>query len=120
QGRTRPVASDVAVWGPAWSPSGDELWFSGHQGSAPYDLEAVALSGKRRVIARAPVSLILLDIFHDGRALIARTIVTTEAFALLPGETGEKNISWLDRSQAVSLSSDGKKILYGKLGEGQG
>ncbi|HEY3123853.1 MAG TPA: hypothetical protein VGK70_07285, partial [Thermoanaerobaculia bacterium] len=62
----------------------------------------------------------LLAVFHDGRALIARSILTIEAFALLPGDTRERNVSWLDRSQALSLSSDGQKILYGKIGEGQG
>jgi hypothetical protein len=41
-------------------------------------------------------------------------------FDLPPGETRERDLSWLDSSAAIDLSSDGKMLLLGEQGEGGG
>jgi serine/threonine protein kinase len=109
-----------AVWGLAWSASGQEVWFSSHDGSTPYALNAVTLSGRQRVIARAPVNLNLQDISRQGSVLVTRGITTAETFGHLARDSGEgeRNLTWMDRAEAHDLSPDGEMILYREVGEG--
>jgi Tol biopolymer transport system component len=119
-GKTQTLATLPAVWGLAWSPSGREIWFSAHDGSTPYALNAVTLSGRRRVVASAPISLMLQDISAQGRLLVTRVTTSVETFghlALDSGE-GERNLTWMDRASAVALSPDGGTVLYSEIGEG--
>jgi Tol biopolymer transport system component len=109
-----------AVWGLAWSPKGDEIWFTADDGATPRALRAVSLSGRQRVVARAPGNLVLYDVSPDGRALVNRSEITAETFALAPGQTRERNISWLDRTPLQDLSQDGTAVLLKKRGEGEG
>ena len=59
----------------AWSPSGDEVWFTANRrGERRFGLDVarVSLAGKERVIfSSAGTALAILDVFRDGRALIA-------------------------------------------------
>src|SRR2546430_15468249 len=52
--------------GLAWSPVGDEVWFTAHKGGEAFALHAVTLSGRERLILRMPASLMLHDISRDG------------------------------------------------------
>jgi len=107
-----------AAWGLAWSPKGDEIWFTADDGATPRALRAVSLSGRQRVVARAPGNLVLYDTSPDGRALVDRSEITAETFALAPGQTRERNITWLDRTPLQDLSQDGTAVLLKKRGEG--
>ena len=100
-----------AAGGIAWSPSGDEIWFSANVGDSIIAIHAVTLSGKRRLIARAPVSLRIHDVFRDGRALVSEDTVEQRIFALASGETRERDLSWLTLSIPTSLSRDGRTLL---------
>ena len=40
--------------------------------------------------------------------------------ALAPGESRERNVSWLDWSLPAGLSADGKTVLFNEAGEGGG
>jgi Tol biopolymer transport system component len=108
------------VWGLAFSPPGDEVWFSARDENAAYAVYAVTLSGRQRLVARAPADLLLEDVFRDGRALLKRVTGTAETLGLLHGATREENLSWLDRSTLADLSTDGTSLLYNKMGEGGG
>jgi Tol biopolymer transport system component len=98
------------VDGLAWSPEGEEIWFS--TGS----IHGVTLSGKERLIARAPGTLRLYDVLPDGRALVSRDTVQLSAFALAPGETRERDLSWHGFSSPRFLSKDGKALLFDEGG----
>jgi Tol biopolymer transport system component len=119
--RRRTLAGGLkAVWGLAWFAHGKEVWFSAHDGSTPYALNAVTLSGRQRVIARAPVNLNLQDISRQGSVLVTRGITTAETFGHLARDSGEgeRNLTWMDRAEAHDLSPDGEMILYREVGEG--
>jgi Tol biopolymer transport system component len=105
--------------GLAWSPRGDEVWFTASRGGgARYDLRAVTLSGKERVILSQTNSIMLHDIAKDGRVLLADNQDRCKLFFHGAGESSERDLSWLDWSVVSSLSPDGKRLAFFESGEG--
>jgi len=106
--------------GLAWRPDGKEIWFTATTRSEGRALHAVAPDGKTRLVARMPGSPWLYDISSDGRVLIDQWSVRNQIAALPPGESRERDLSWLDGSTLADLSPDGKRILFSESGEGGG
>ena len=104
------------VWnnarGIAWSPRGDEVWFTAGGWSADRALRAVDLRGRQRVVATAPSSLTLWDIAPDGRVLLTRDEEERGLVGMSPGETEERDLSLDDSSGLASLSADGRSVLF--------
>jgi dipeptidyl aminopeptidase/acylaminoacyl peptidase len=108
-----------SVLGLAWSASGQEVWFTAQDGNGRRALRAVDLHGHGRVVAHAPGRLRLLDISRDDRVLLARDDLRLEAHGAGPGNTGERNLSWLDWSLARDISTDGTRpSAAGQSGSG--
>jgi len=103
--------------GLAWSPRGDEIWFTG-PGVQAAALQAVTLSGRIRVVADFPGGVTLQDISRDGRVLLNRDNWRREIVGLAPGESRERNLTWLDWSFPADLSDDGKVLLFTEQAEG--
>jgi serine/threonine protein kinase/Tol biopolymer transport system component len=108
------------IAGIAWTPNGDEVWFTGSMEGASHSLHAVTLAGEIRLIVRQAGSLKLQDISRDGRALLTREDVRRGIVCLPAGETQERDLSWLDWSYVADLSTDGKTLLFQESGEGGG
>jgi len=106
--------------GLAWSPDGKEIWFTATTSGIDRALYAVTPTGKQRLIARVPGDLRLMDIFRDGRALVARDNTRRGLIGLTAGETTERDLSWLDWSYPTDLSADGKTLLFTEQGQGGG
>jgi len=106
--------------GLAWSPKGDEVWFSGDRSNSTVSIFAVSLSGKARSVTRSPGDLVLFDISRDGRVLMAREDWRSEISGLAPAGKKERDLSWLDYSVASGLSADGKTMIFFEAGEGAG
>ena len=100
------------------SPDGKEIWFTAAAASLVRGLRAVTLSGRTRLIANSLGTL--HDLASDGRALIGRDVVRSRLLCLPPGETRERDFSWLDSSIVADLSADGTTILFAEEGEGGG
>jgi serine/threonine protein kinase/Tol biopolymer transport system component len=103
-----------------WSPRGDEVWFSARPADASTAIYAVSLSGRQRVVAQGPGGYLLQDVSRDGRALLSLWHRRSILMALTPGQTTERDLSWLDESQPVALSDDGRTLLFTEEGEGAG
>ena len=58
--------------GLAWSPRGNEVWFSATQAGLQRRIYAVDLQGNLRLSFRAPGGVTLEDIAPDGRLLLTR------------------------------------------------
>lgn len=117
--RKRLLADDwLSVWGLAWSPKGDEIWFTAGNQTMNEALYAVTLSGRMRMIYRMAGRLILQDISSDGRLLMIRDDVGSGVISRAPGEVNERDLRWFDASSVEHLSDDGKTILLGETGEG--
>ena len=106
--------------GLAWRPSGDEVWFTATRVGSNRALHAVTLDGTERFVYRIPGTMTLHDIFPDGRALVSRDATRLMIRAQAPGESRERDLSWLDWSLLRDISADGTTILFDETGEGGG
>jgi Tol biopolymer transport system component len=113
---SEPFAS---AFGLAWSPDG-EVWFTASRVGLNRSLFSATLGGRVRERIRVPGLLTLQDISSDGRVLVTQDSVRTEVVALPPGESIERDLTWLDYPAPASISADGKKILFSETGEGGG
>jgi Tol biopolymer transport system component len=106
--------------GLAWSPKGDEVWVTATDLGIDRALYAVSLSGKKRLVARVPADLTLQDVLSDGRALLARDNWRRGLIVHAAEDTSERDFTWLDWSYPVTLSGDGKTLLFREEGEAGG
>jgi Tol biopolymer transport system component len=118
----RKVLSDgwESEEGVAWSPKGDEIWFTAIKYGLAHALFAVTPSGKQRLVQRIAGGLTLMDISHDGRVLITRDDERYGIMALAAGTNQERDLSWLDYSVPGDISLDGKFLLFDEEGDGGG
>jgi Tol biopolymer transport system component len=106
--------------GLAWSPSGEEVWFTAARVSSDRFLNAVSLTGVERLLAREPGTMTLQDITRDGHVLLTRDVVRVGMVGVPPGAAKETDLSWLDWSAPGDLSADGKVLIFTESGEGGG
>ena len=108
----------------AWSPSGDEVWFTANRRGNDvsfWTLRAVSLAGTERVLfSSAGTGLSIFDVFHDGRALIAGHVARMGCSCLPPGEVQPRDLSWLDGSAPEALARDGGSVLLSEVLRGAG
>jgi eukaryotic-like serine/threonine-protein kinase len=104
----------------AWSKDGDEVWFSGTRTGEDYCLYAASLSGQTRSVLSVPGDLTIDDIARDGRVLLTHGRGSTELMGLAPGETVERNLSWLDSGWLDDISADGKSFAFEYSRKGSG
>ena len=102
----------------AWTPSASEIWFSASEVGLNLGLHAVARNGRERVIQRTMGSAFLLDIGHDGRALLTHEIRRGGISGWIDGQ--ERDLSWLDFSRPSELSPDGATLLFTESGAAAG
>jgi dipeptidyl aminopeptidase/acylaminoacyl peptidase len=105
-----------SIQGLAWSPDGKEVWFTAADTVDRY-LSAVSLTGREREVTRIPGTLILFDIWRDGRILLSRANRRREMVGFSEGPK-ERDLSWLDYSYPSDLSADGKTVLFDEEGVG--
>jgi serine/threonine protein kinase/Tol biopolymer transport system component len=110
----------ASVLGAAWSPAGDEIWFTATATGFSRSLRGVTLSCKGRELLSAPGTLTLHDVGAGGRALISRDALRAGAIGLAPGESKERDLSWQDWTVPNDLSDDGKLVLFIEAGEAGG
>ena len=120
-GKSRILSTGYeTAWGLAWSASGDEIWFTGTKLGYGRYLAAVDLKGKVRLLAREPGTLTLQDVTRDGHAILTRDVPRVGMVGVAPGESKDRDLSWLDWSAPKDLSADGKTLLFTESGEAGG
>jgi eukaryotic-like serine/threonine-protein kinase len=116
-GQRRVLSSGWAsVEGLAWSPGGDEVWFTGTRLGADSALWAVGLDGRERLVYRGPGRLVLHDIGDDGRVLVSRKSLRMEVRARAAGDPQERDVSWFDLPFLADLTADGRGVVFGESG----
>jgi serine/threonine protein kinase len=110
----------VCAEGLAWSPNGKEVWFTATKVGVSRALFAVDLSGRKRLIARVPAELTILDTTRDGRVLLKRELTRHHIKFRIADNTYEQELAWFDASLPVALSNDGKMLLFAEVGEAGG
>jgi hypothetical protein len=121
-GRKKQLTSQHdGLWNVAWAPGAGEVWFSAPlRGGAGMGLYAVTLSGKERLLHSSFAGVRLIDMSRESRLLVTSTQARFGISGLGPGETGERDLSWLDWSYAMDISADGRTLLFDEEGEGGG
>jgi serine/threonine protein kinase/WD40 repeat protein len=110
----KKVLSD-GYWGEeglAWSPDGREVLFSAGNAYNNFKVYAVTLDGRLRIAAESAGGLTILDVDPDGRWIASRDDFFRDMPVQAPGESTERDLSWLDLSAASRLSPDGKMLLF--------
>ena len=111
-GKKRAISGDCeSTQGLAWSPKGDEVWFTCSQKGLSRSLEASTVDGRQRTLLRVPGSLLLGDVAADGTVLLSHDIGRRGVSALPRGATRERDLSWLDWTQPIALTEDGTTLL---------
>lgn len=105
--------------GLAWSPKGDEIWFTAGTGLQK-ELRSVTLGGRQRLVLSQAVSIRLLDVAKDGRVLVAHEQERSRCFFRGEKDPVERELSWLDGSVIQSISRDGRLVVLNEQGEGAG
>src|SRR4029453_12920635 len=120
-GKQSKIAGDFSTEGGlAWSPKGDEVWFTAAETGGNRALYSATLSGARRVLARVTGNLTLHDVSRDGHALVAHDALRSGILAWAPGDTKERDLSWLDWSSVGDMAPDGTVFVFSETGEGGG
>jgi len=116
-----------SVGGVCWT-RGEEVLLAASRGAGTreaaqgaWGLWTVSSSGRERRVAQVPGDFLeLYDCLPDGRALIGNHFMTNAVMGRAPGESEERDLSWLDAPRGVELSTDGRNILFSEVGEGGG
>jgi Tol biopolymer transport system component len=98
--------------GLAWAGGGDEVLFSAGTAYNNFKVYAVTLSGRRRTALESAGGLTIQDVGRDGRWIATRDDFSNEMPVLGPGQASERDLSWLDLSDAQSLTPDGRTLLF--------
>ncbi|HEV7572938.1 MAG TPA: hypothetical protein VGQ21_15675 [Thermoanaerobaculia bacterium] len=84
------------------------------------DLYAINPFGLDRLIARGAGRFNLFDASPSGAILASREDSRNGIIIRAPGETSERELSWLDGSWVRDISADGRTILFDEEGAGGG
>ncbi len=123
KGEVPRVLSDgwKSAYGLAWAPDGAEIWFTASGQEAARAVHAVDLSGKQRLLYRAPLRLTLHDVSPQGtHALLTQDQLRRSTLGMARGDAQERDLSWLDYSNAKDISRDGRTLLFSEDGEAGG
>jgi eukaryotic-like serine/threonine-protein kinase len=104
--------------GIAWA--GDAIWLSASPDGFNNGLYAVDGKGRDRPLARVPGRLAIFDVAADGTAILAKEDGRSGIMIKPPGETNERELSWLDGSWLREISADGRTILFDEESTGGG
>jgi len=113
QGQRQVLVADLPrVDRLAWSPRGDEVWFTAGDAEGDLELRATSLRGRVRSLARVPGAPVLQDVDRDGRALLVFTTAERGMRWLGPHPSSERDLSWTEASELADLSADGSTLLF--------
>jgi Tol biopolymer transport system component len=119
-GRKRILSRGWRVEGGlAWSPKGDEIWFSGAETGTETTLRAVKVNGGGRIITDAPAAIAIQDVTRSGSMLATVEDSRIGILGFAPGATQARDLSWFDASWVYDISEDGKWILFSELSYGK-
>ena len=110
----------LSASGLAWTPSGEEVWFTAVRSGISRSIQSVSMAGRERTVFAIPGMATLYDISRQGHAILGREQASMGITGLPPGEEKERDLSWFDWSLLRDVTADGRWILFDETGEGGG
>jgi serine/threonine protein kinase len=102
--------------GLAWSPDARDVLFSASSGQGGEVYQSLAVNVSGAPVVRQTVStaggMFVQDVARDGRVLTLSDDNRSVVRALVPGESAERDASWLDFANFGFLSRDGKWLAF--------
>jgi Tol biopolymer transport system component len=121
EGNKRTLAGEYSsLQGIAWAHHGREVWFTGSDKGSARALFAVTIAGAARTVTRTPGSLQLGDVGADGSVLLWSEDSRFGLVGRAPGDTKDRDLSWLDWSTVPRIFNDGKTLVFTEQGDGGG
>ena len=122
-GEVKQLAGEY--WGEeglAWSADGRSVLFSASESGVEQQPLIVNVTGRPVVRQRIPSAdtMVLHDVAADGRMLIVRNEFRFSMRALLPGQTAERELQWLDFPQNGIFSADRRLMAFTDLSQNAG
>ncbi len=109
-----------SIGGLAWSPGGEEIWYSAAPAGAGRELRAIDLAGRDRAVLRVSGNLTLHDVSKEGRVLVSDDKWRRRVYYRAPGAARDVELSWLDWTYPRGVSADWSRLLFDELGDGGG
>jgi hypothetical protein len=106
--------------GLAWAPGGRDVWFTASSVGADNAVHALSPDGRVRPVLSGMGRLVIHDVAPDGRVLLERATLRSEAFFHGAGDKEDRDLSWLDFTAVEGISPDGGTILFYESGQGGG
>jgi Tol biopolymer transport system component len=122
-GKKRDLTGHYAggVQGIAWTPAGDEVWYTASESGTNLELRAVSRrGGPSRVVLRVPGRLTLQDISREGRVLVTHDTMRPSLMVRTADSDGERDLAWLDCSDARDFSPDSTRVFFAEECTGAG
>jgi Tol biopolymer transport system component len=112
-GAARVVASggNPPSRGLAWSPDGQEVWYSMAPNLERNQIWAVAPGGKPRSVLDLPAEVVIEDIAPDGRVLVEQLDYRSSIF-VGDGTAADRDLSWYQNSLINDIAPDGSAIVF--------
>jgi hypothetical protein len=104
----------------AWTPTGDEVWFSGLPGGqlGYPSLWAVSLRDGVRLLYPATLTMRLEDVGRDGRVLARDGQTAFDVGVInLASKTTNAHLAWFDWPTVTGISADGRILLLDEGGD---
>jgi Tol biopolymer transport system component len=110
-----PVRPDF--WASEWSPDGEEIWFPASVSGEGVDTPIMAadLSGRERLLERAPLTADLTDVSDDGRALISVFSWEESTFGVLAGQATVSRLVGRTDLRLTGISADGQLLALREI-----
>jgi DNA-binding winged helix-turn-helix (wHTH) protein len=105
--------------GLAWSPDDREVWFTAARTGGSLALRALGRDGRERGLLPASGRLVLHDVSRSGSLLLDRAEARL-GIGFVGPDGATRDLPWFDAPQAVSLSPDGRTLLFSESGEAGG
>jgi serine/threonine protein kinase len=102
----------LTLFGVAWSPRGDEVWFTAGHHNGHRSLYAASLTGQVRMLLDMPNMSRLEDVNAAGRVLMISDQQSVRTYVGAPNLAGDTDLSWFERSMPTDLSTDGRQLLF--------
>jgi hypothetical protein len=99
-------------WNLSWSAATQEVFFAARR-EDDFALHAVSLAGRERLVARIQGDFEVHDADARGRLLLEQRFRAGRVAGVPPGESRERDLSWLDYTAASDLSADGRQLVLG-------
>ena len=122
QGKVTRVTKEwSALKGLAWTPNGQEIWFSGNEGGEQYAIWSVTRWGGQRKVFAGPSDVWLQDIAPNGKALILQARSTNDIAVRRPGQQSDQIVDLVSETGSLGgVSDNGSLMALSYTGVGSG